>query len=247
MAKSNGLGDQLFVDGFDLSGDVGTLTRIAAPSTVLEVPGINATGMERIYARHDGEIAFTSYFNDATGQEHLTLRGKSAGVDLHAMYFRGSAIGNVAAALVAKQINYDPNRGADGSLVSTTQCLGNLYGLDWGYQLTAGKRTDTSATNGSSLNNTASSATGGVAYIQVFSVAGTSVTIAIQSSSDNGGGDAFAAILTSSAVTAGSTSFQRLALAALTTSCEQYLRVSTSGTFSSAVFAVMFSREPRQL
>lgn len=247
MAKSNGLGDQLFVDGNDLSGDIGVITRIASPQGVLEVPGINATAMERLYSHHDGVIEFNSFFNDAAAHEHLILRGKSAGVDRQAVYFRGSAIGNVGAALVCKQINYDPNRGADGSLISAIQCLGNLYGLDWGYQLTAGKRTDTTATNGSSLDNAAASATGLVAYSQVFSVTGTSVTVKIQESSDNGGGDAFGDIVSFAAVAGAAVGFERKALAALTTAVERYLRVVTTGTFSNAVFAVLVSRSPYQL
>lgn len=247
MAKSTGLGDQLFVDGYDLSGDVGAITRIANPSQALNVTAVNATAMERIHGHYDGEIAFTSFLNDAAGHEHLILRGKSSGVDRQALYFRGSAIGNVGAALVAKQINYDPNRGADGSLISNIQCLGNLYGLDWGYQLTAGKRTDTTATNGTSLDNAAASATGLVAYLQVFSVTGTSVTVKIQESSDNAVGDPFADIVTFTAVAGAAVGFERKALAALTTPAERYLRVVTTGTFSNAVFAVLVSRNPYQL
>lgn len=247
MAKSNGLGDQLYVDASDLSGDVGAISRIASPSAALTTTAINATAVERIFAGHDGEITFNTFFNDATGQEHLTLRGKSSGVDRIASYFRGSAIGNVSAHLVAKQINYDPSRGNDGSLTSATQCLGNLYGLDWGYQLTAGKRTDTTATNGSSLNNGAASATGLAAYCHVFSVVGTSVTVKIQGSSDNGAGDAFADVISFTAVNGGSTGFERKALSTLTTAVEQYLRVVTTGTFTSAVFAVGATRTPVQL
>lgn len=241
------MGDALFIDGADLSGDVGAVSRVGSPQGVLDVTAINATAMERIYSHHDGAIEFTSFFNDATGQEHLTLRGKAAGVDRIASYFRGAAIGNVCASLVAKQVNYDPNRGADGSLISTTQCLGNLYGLDWGKQLTAGKRTDTTATNGASLDNGAASATGLVAYLHVFSVTGTSVTVKIQESSNDGAGDAFADIITFTAVNGAATGFQRLALPLLTTAVERYLRVVTTGTFSNAQFAVSVSRTPYQL
>lgn len=240
MAKGNGLGDLLFVSGVDISGDVGSISRCAQPSTVLDVTAINASGHERILSHVDGAIEFNSFFNDATSQEHLTLRGKNSGNDRVVTYFRGSAIGNVMAGLTAKQIDYATQRGADGSLASDTQCLANNYGLDWGVQLTAGKRTDTTATNGSSHDNTAASANGLVGYLQVFSFSGTSVTVAVQESSDNGGGDAFAAVLTFTAATGVTSEVKRTA--SLTTAVERYLRAVTTGTFTSAVFAVGVSR-----
>ena len=240
MAKSNGLGDLLFVSGVDISGDVGSIARCAQPSVVLDVTAINASGHERLLSHVDGALEFNSFFNDATSQEHLTLRGKNSGNDRVVTYFRGSAIGNVMAGMTAKQIDYATQRGADGSLSSDTQCLANNYGLDWGVQLTAGKRTDTTATNGASHDNAAATANGLAAYLHVFAFSGTSVTVAVQQSSDDGGGDPYAAILTFTAAT-GVTS-EAIRTASLTTAVERYLRVVTTGTFSNAVFAVGASR-----
>src|SRR3972149_4985663 len=59
---------------------------------------------------------------------------------------------------------------AAGQEFATLKAKGK--GLEHGEQPTAGRRTDTSATNGSSLNNAASSALGLSAYLQVFSVVG---------------------------------------------------------------------------
>lgn len=240
MAKSSGLGAQLFVAGVDLSGDISAVDRIGCPTQHFDVTGINSSGHERIFGRYDGEIAFTSFFNDAASQQHLTLRAKQTGSDALVAYYQGSAIGNMAAFLTAKQINYDGTRAADGSLTFNVQALANNYGLDYGEMLTAGKRTDTAATNGSSHNYGAATANGLVAHLHVFSFTGTSVTVKIQQSSDNGGGDAFADLITFTAAT-GVTS-ERKATASLTTAVEQYLRVVTTGTFSSAVFAVCASR-----
>ena len=244
MAIEAGLADQLFVSGYDLSSDVGSIQRIAAPSGVLDITPINTSGHVRIYSHFDGAIDFGQYFNDAALAEHVALKAKAAGADRVATYFHGSGIGEVAAGMIAKQITYDWSRGQDGSLTGTTNLLANAKGLEWCDQLTAGKRTDTSATNGSSLNNGAATNLGLAAYLQVFSVVGTSVTVAVQSSSDNGGGDPFAAVLTFTAVAAGALGEERKATATLTTAVEQYLRVATSGTFSSAVFAVCATREP---
>lgn len=247
MSKASGLGDQLFIDGYDLSGDTQAVGSISSPSAPLDVTGINKSAHERIYGLLDGEISFDHYFNDAASADFPVLKTKPS-TDRIGCYFHGSAIGNMAAALVAKQVNFDWNRNADGSLMGKTQLLGNGYALDYCEQLTAGKRTDTAATNGSSLNAGAASANGAAAYLQVFSFSGTDATVKVQSSSDNGAGDAFADILTFTQVTAAPT-MERKALSTLTTAVEQYLRAVTvtTGGFTSMVFAVCLTRYPAAL
>jgi hypothetical protein len=240
MAKQSGLGDQLFVAGYDLSGDVGSIQRIGRPSGVLDVTGINASGYERIHSTIDGEIAFNSFFNDAAAQEHVVLAAKGSGADRIVTYFHGSTIGNAAASLVSKQINYDGTRAEDGSLTFSIQALANAYGLDYGQMLTAGKRTDTTATNGSSLDGTASTSTGWTAYLQVFSFTGTSVTVTLQDSADNG---SFASFTGSAFTAATGITTQRISGSTLSATVRRYVRVATTGTFSNAVFAVMFTRD----
>lgn len=239
MAKQSGLGDNLYIAGYDVSGDVSTVSPIASRSGQLDVTAISASGHERIHSHVDGEIGFTSFFNDATDQEHDALKAKGSGADRIVTYLHGSAIGNAAAGLTSKQINYDMSRGADGSLTFGIQCLADGYGLDHCKQLTAGKRTDTSATGtGTSLDNAASSALGLVAYLQVFEFTGTSVTVTIQHSTDD---SAWANLISFTAATA--VGAERITTAALTTSVNRYLRVITTGTFSNAVFTVCASRD----
>lgn len=242
MTVTTGLGAQLFVDQYDLTGDVGAVDRMAMPSGILNFTNIGNSAMGRGYAHVDGALDFTSYFNDAASQDHVVLKAKSAGADRVVSFLLGSTIGNMGYGLVAKQINYDGTRGADGSLTFKTQCVANGYGGNYTQMLTAGKRTDTAATNGTSHDNTAATANGLVAYIHLFAFTGTSVTIKVQESSDNGGGDAFADVsgITSGALT--TPQALRVATSSLTTSVERYLRVVTTGTFSNAVFAVHVSR-----
>lgn len=212
---------------------------------LLDVSGIDKSAVERIFGLYDGEMAFSVAFNDATNKEHDALKAKGSGADRIACWFRGTAIGNKGAGLVSKQINYDWSRGQDGSLAGTIQLLGNGYGLEYGDQLTAGKRTDTTATNGASQDNLASSVSGWSAYLHVFAFAGTSVTVTIQESSDNGGGDPFAGITGGAfAAVAVAPATERIKSAALTTAVERYVRAVTTGTFSNAVFAVLFTRNP---
>ena len=249
MSKSSGLGTLLFARGFDLSGDIGSIGTLSTPSAKLDVSGINATGHERIYGRHDGALTFNAFFNDATDQEHLILRAKNSGADTIMSWYYGSAIGNPAYSIDAKQTDYAWTEGADGSLEATINALANGRGGDWCKMLTAGKRTDTGATNGASLDSAVVGGTafGLAAYLHVFSFTGTSMTAAIQESSNDGAGDAFAAVAGMTFTAATAVTSQHLVTSSLTLAVERYLRVATTGTFNPCTFAICATRFPYQL
>lgn len=241
MAKSSGIGDNLYISGYDLSGDVGAASAIRAGVTLLDTTAIDKAAMERIQGIEDGEITFAAFFNDALNQEHAALKALGAGADRYVMYLHGTTLGNPAAFLTAKQVGYDGTRGNDGSLGFTIQCLSSAgYGLEWGRNLTAGVRTDTSATNGTAYDNGAASSAGLTAQLQVFSFTGTSVTVKLQESSDNAG-DAYTDVTGGGFTAATGRTAQRIATAS-GLAVERYLRVVTTGTFSSAVFAVAVRR-----
>lgn len=241
MAKQSGLGAAFYVDGYDLSGDIGSLGRINSARAVNEVPGIDVSAMERLHAHRDGGMEWTAWFNDAAGQAHPALSTLPT-TDRQAMYCHRATAGAPAAACVAKQLSYDGSRGTDASFSFTVTAESNGYGVEWGRLMTAGKRTDTAATNGSSVDfGTGSTAFGLQAYLQVFSFTGTSVTVKLQESSDNGAGDAFADV-TGGAFTAATARGAQRIQTGRTQTVERYLRVVTTGTFTSAVFAVMVVR-----
>jgi hypothetical protein len=236
MTKSSGLGDNLYVAGFDLSGDVGAVQTVAVRLAPLDVTGIDKSAHERVGGIADGEIAFNSFWDTATDAVHDAL---STGVttDRLVSYFRGSAVGNAAANLVAKQIDFNQSRGQDGSLLSTVQALGSSgVALEWGKQLTAGKVTHASATNGTSIDNLAATTTGAAAYLQVFSLGSGTVAIDIEDSADD---SSFASIM---AFTNATTRTAERVETAAGADVRQYVRVATSGTFTNAVIAVTFVR-----
>lgn len=235
MAKTGGLGDNLYVDGYDLSGDIGAVSSIGGGPAVIDVTAINSSAMERIGGLRDGRIEYSAFFNDAAARSHVVLSALPT-ADRIITYCRGTTLGNPAACLVAKQLNYDPTRAADGALTIAGQTQGNGYGLEWGQQLTAGKRQDTTATNGTSVDHTASTSFGWQAYLQVFSFTGTSVTVTVQDSADN---SSFAGFTGSAFTAATALGSQRIAGAAGST-VRRYLRVATTGTFSEATFSVVF-------
>lgn len=154
MAKQSGLGDNFYLGGYDLSGDTASLDEIGGGPALIEVTSIDKSAFERIGGPRDGRMEWTSHFNDAASQQHTALKSLPY-TDRHAMYCRGTTLGNSAACLVGKQLNYDFNRADDGKLTEKIRLEGNGYGLEWGNLLTAGKRTDTAATNGTGvqLNN----------------------------------------------------------------------------------------------
>lgn len=83
------------------------------------------------------------------------------------------------------------------------------------------------------------SAFGAQAYLQVTQFAGTSVTVTVEQSDDN---STWTPLIAFTAVTAAPAG-QRAAVSN-TTAVGRYLRVSTSGTFTSATIAVAMARNP---
>lgn len=254
MAKTSGLGDNLYVGGYDLSGDIGSLQSIHGGPAALDVTPISKSGYQRIGGPRDGGIDFNSFFNpdsvaggDSTDQEHVVLSALPTG-DVHYMYCRGTTLGGAAACLVGKQLNYDPTRGADGAFTFAVSNPADGYGLEWGELHTAGIRADTGATNGTGVDapDSAASAFGLQAYLQVFSITGTDATIKLQESSDNGSTDAWADVVGGGFTTLSSSSShttERIATA-VDLAVERYLRIvtTTSAGFTALSFAVAVVR-----
>lgn len=238
MTKQSGLGDQLYVAGYDLSGDTGSLGRIGGGHALQEVTGIDKSAFERIGLLRDGGLDFTAFFNPAANQAHDRLSALPT-ADQILTYCRGTTLGNPAASMIGKQINYDPSRGADGALTIGVQALSNGFGLDWGRLLTAGKRTDSAAANGTAVDHTdVSTLFGWQAFLHVFAFTGTSCTVTLEDSADN---VTFAA-LTGGAFTAATGITSERLQGGRTATVRRYVRAVTSGVFTNAVFAVGFTR-----
>jgi hypothetical protein len=182
-SKVSGLGDDMLFGGYHIGGDVQTLS-ISTPLGVLEVTDITQFAKSRLGGLRDGNISLTAYLDPAAGQAHAAFSPLTLS-DVVATYLRGQAIGNPAFCLNSKLIGYDPTRAADGSVTEKVDCQANAFGGEWGEQLTAGVRTDTTGTNGTAQNDGAATPWGAQAYLQAVSVTGTSCTVTIQHSPDN--------------------------------------------------------------
>ena len=308
MAKQSGLGARFLVGGYDISGDVSALDSIGGTQALLDSTDITQSAHSRIAGLRDGMMGFTVFMD--TANAHPVLSALPTADTLMEFLVPPLAQGSPAACLNAKQVGYDPTRGTDGSLMMKVEGQGNAFALEWGVQLTAGLRTDTTATTGTNFDQgaafstpsfpasatpvpntsplpatvvisggtisnvsvngvtagagdgtyvvppgqtiavtytstaptwtwTLQSAFGAQAYLQVTSFTGTSVTVTVKDSADN---SSFTAVtgLTFTAATAAPYT-QRLATAA-TATVRRYLQVDTTGTFSSATFAVVLNR-----
>lgn len=245
MPKESGLGDNCYVGGYNLSGDIGSLSAISGSLEPLPCTGIDKFAPERFGGIRDGHIEFTSWFNPDAAHAHVVLNAlTTSAADVQVQYWRGTTIGVPVAAMIAKEVDYAPTRGEDGSLVIASTFDANAYGLEWGIGLTTGAQSHTTGTSNASVDYGAAVGTtafGGQAWFQLHTFTGTLAAIEVQQSSDNGVGDAWAAVggLSFSGSVAAARSGTRVATTTRTTSMERYLRVTTSGVFTEMTFSLM--------
>jgi hypothetical protein len=237
MAKVTGLGDNLYVGGYQVSNDTSGLSRIGGGPTALDFTGIDKSAYERLGGLRTGEISFTGFFNPTAGGLHTALSSLPT-ADVIATYARGTAIGDNCAMCNGKSIDYGVTRSNDGMVQISCTVMSDGFGLEWGQNLTSGLRVDTAATNGTGLDTLASASFGGQAYLQVTAFSGTDVTVKIQDSADNA---TFADVATFAftQITTTTPQAQRIATSN-TATLRRYLRASTvtTGGFTSLTFHV---------
>jgi len=248
VAKQTGLGDKLYMNGNDLSGDIATITRVETMVNLLQSTSIEDSSETRLQGISDGALAFQSYFNDdgaasraaAAGSTHVELSTLPT-TDVLLYYARGATLDNVMAALTAKQVGYGGARGADGALLFSveTQAAGNP--VEFGEQVTAGLVTHASATSSTGKVDAAQTTNGGVGFLQGVEVDSGTATVVIEDSADttDGTDGTWGTLLTFANTSATWPIGERKTV---TGTVEKGLRVTTTGTFTGADFAVGFRR-----
>jgi hypothetical protein len=147
VTKQSGLGMAGLVGGYDLSGDIMSFSKISGSKAVLDVTAINKSAHERITGLRDGAVDFTSAFDPSPGQSHPVLAALPR-TDVHVMGCINLTVGGEAACLVAKQLDYNPNRQNTGMLDAAVSSQANGFGLEWAKLLTPGVYTATNALTG---------------------------------------------------------------------------------------------------
>src|SRR5260370_2125054 len=123
--KQSGLASAFYIGGFDLSGNVNALSKISGGPAALDVTPVNASAFARLGGERDGGMDFTTLLDTAAAQEHAALSPLPT-ADMIASFLPGPlAIGNPAASINYKQVNYDPNHHNHGNLLFSVSCLPN--------------------------------------------------------------------------------------------------------------------------
>lgn len=239
--KQSGLGMKLYLQGMDMSGDVGAISTMRSSVAVLDVTPIDKTAHERIPGLRDGEITFNVFFNNADDETHDALAALPT-TDVLCMVLTGTTAGDPVICLTAKQVNYDWQRNADGSMQGTVQLLAaSGVPLEYGLLLVA-KTTHASADDEPGIDFGAQTTAGAIGYLQHFSAASGTVEYDLEDSSDSTNGvdgswanlGAFSDVATPYAPIA-----QRIEISG---TVERWVRASTNGIFTNAVFAMAFRR-----
>ena len=151
MAKQSGIAANFYIGGYDISGDVSAINQISSPQATKDVTAIDKSAVERLVLLRDGMVSVSGWFDTAAGQEHPALNGAPT-TDLLATATIGTALGNPAVCIWGKQVTYDLDRAADGSLATKATVQGDAFGLEWGQLLTTGKQTFTGGANGTGVD-----------------------------------------------------------------------------------------------
>lgn len=238
MAKVSGIGDYLFVNSTDISGDVGSITAINVTRELLRVTSITKSAEERILGRADGEISFAAFHNSGTGAHSVLSAIGTA--DCIVSVAQGATTGNPAASLPAKKVDYNTTLGDDGSLVHTSTAKANGAAVEWGVQQSAGTASFAGTAQGGTVDGAAQSTNGGAAYLHIFSIGGGTATFSIQDSSDGSTGWAN---VTGLAFTASSTATSERVATAAGATIKRYTRANcTNPGGGTAVAFLNFAR-----
>lgn len=143
MTVLNGLSN-LYVAGYDLSGDVGSIGSIKGGPALLDVSTIDLAGMKRIAGRFDGEVGYNVYFDPLGAHVYLSAFPTA---DAPIMIPVPPTLNSDVFMLIAKTVKYEPAIGAGLEASFSVQALASMgFPLEVGLLATNGKRTDTGAT-----------------------------------------------------------------------------------------------------
>jgi hypothetical protein len=173
MAKESGLNVRLYVSGYDLSGDANSLGAVGYSNETYEVTTLDLSAAARLLGKVDGTMSINGYFDNAANKIHAVLSGNSGKIptaDVNVLVPLGSAIGDPAYGLVAKEAEYNTERSDTGPVTVVSSFAANGYAPEFGIMATAHDDTITASTSGTSVDNSASSSSGGSWYYQVMAL-----------------------------------------------------------------------------
>lgn len=236
MAKQAANSIRIYVDEFNFSGDLTSASMEVTPE-IAKAEAFSTVGPARVMGSYDATQSHLGLFEPGTGANEydeevfaMLLDGADHYVG---QFFAGTTAGNVAYEHVAK-LSGNPRSAQRGDVVMAHFDTVGSGGTTRGIVL--GAKTSTGTENLTGINQgTTTSPEQYTVVFRLIAFTGTNITMTIEQSSDNGGGDAYATI---SGVTSGSLTSPGVVQASTTATTEAWKRVALTGTYSSAEILV---------
>lgn len=235
MSAVHGKGTAVLLDQYDLSAYLNSYSS-GRTSEASETTTFGAAAKTYIPGLQDGTISLSGLYDGSAGAVDAVLQaaiGAASRNVLSILPQGAGTIGNRAMVASVDETSYTIEAGV-GDLVTASaemQPSGGVWGGAVLHTLTA----ETAGGNTTSIDNAASSASGGVANLHVTAFNGTTLTAKVQHSTDN---SVWVDLITFTAATA--VTAEQLSV---TGTVNRYVRVLWTATVTSATFAVAFARK----
>ena len=240
MAFSHGSKAALYIAGSDVSSAFTSATVTRSRDTA-ETSGLGSTAKSYISGLDDATVSAEGLYEAGSTLADdvlATIFGSASKSAFILAVNGGAAVGDPALAGKIDTSSYEISSPVDG-VTATTLDFQTSDGVPSG-KILKPKSAVTATANGTAVDNSASTANGIVAVLQVFAISGTtpSITVSIEHSADN---STYALLGTFTAVTSG-TSAQVITTAG---TVNRYVRAvfTVSGTTPSATIAVAAGRK----
>lgn len=245
----HGKGTVVLSNEYDLSGYLNSVTA----SNSVEVPETTTFGASDrsfITGHTDGSVSFEGLFDGTT--DGVTVGATADGVDkilstalgsdtarVMSVAGDGAAVGRRAVLVNAKSTTYEVSSPLTDVVAISGEAVADS-GLDYGVWLAGNSSVSTTLT-GTSVDNAASTANGGVAHLHVTANTRNGTTVAkVQSSADN---STWADLVTFATIATTTVTSERVVVAS-GTSVPRYLRavVTPAGSTGALTVSIAFSR-----
>lgn len=241
MAVSTAIGGRAFLDEYDLSDTTSHLPNMQFDIGQLNKTTIMHGGMARIDALRDGRLATVNHFDTDTGKSHDALADFPASrADRLLTWCHRPVLGGAALSCWGQQESLAYRVEQNGDLLLDAAVLGNRYGVELGRLLTTGLQSSTGAEalDGFDTGSGTDTDLGAQFYLHVSAFTGTSVTVVIQDSDDDGDVDPYADIGGAVFTTVTGPTFERIQTGR-TENIKEWLRVDLDGTYTALTLAVV--------
>ena len=235
---AHGKNVSIFINQYDFSTYFNDVSASSMVETA-EVSAFGSSAKEYIVGLTDGTVSLSGMFDGSiTGTDTVfsSVLGSTTKQNV-IVAPSGHSNGATAIVLEADDTSYEVS-GAVADVVQTSAEFQSSDGVEHGKILSSGSAISATG-NGTSVDNAASSANGGVGFVSVpTNTRNGNITVKVQQSADN---STFTDLITFTVVTSAQKTFQR---AEVTGTVARYLRVNytVAGSTGSATPVVAFAR-----